>query len=135
MKNYIPLKKREARAQTLWNQYLRETRIPGFFELKILQPGDKSFPFSRIEKHQWDSLIAMEETGLVWKLSDEDSRQKPCDCFCAPPLPAYLVIRYPEGFFYMIRIKEVVKIREEGLISITEERAREVAEKIVKLST
>lgn len=130
--SYATMKKREAKFQTLWNQYIRETRIPGFFELK--QTPGKSLPFSKIEKHQWDSLLAMEESGLVWKLSDEDSRQKPCDCFCTPPLPAYLVIRYDE-LFYMVRIKEVVKIREEGLISITEERAKEVAEKIVKLST
>lgn len=134
MKDYIPVKKREAKAQTLWNQYLRETRIPGFFELKIVTEG-KSLPFSRIEKHQWDGLLAAEENGLVWKLSDEDSRQKPCDCLSIPPLPAYLVIRYPEGFFYMIPIKNVVKIRDEGVISITEDKAKEYAEKVVKLST
>lgn len=134
MRNYIAVKKREAKAQTLWNQYLRETRIQGYFELKIVTEGS-SLPFSKIEKHQWEGLQALEESGLVWKLSDEDSRQKPCDCFCVPPLPAYLVIRYPEGFFYMIPIKEAMKIREEGLISITEERAKQAAEKIVRLST
>lgn len=133
MSDYKPIKKREAQFQTLWNQYLRETRIQGYFELKVTD--NRYMPLSKIEKHQYDGLQAMEESGFVWKLSDEDGRQKPCDCFCAPPMPSYLVIRFPGGDCYMIRFKEVVKIREEGLISITEERAKQVAERIVRLST
>ncbi|VDM15603.1 unnamed protein product [Wuchereria bancrofti] len=79
--------------------------------------------------------MAAEENGLVWKLSDEDSRQKPCDCLCVPALPAYLVVRFPEGLFYMIRIKDVVKIRDEGVISITEDKAQEVKQESERCMT
>ena len=131
-RNYIPIKKREASSQTLWNQYIRATKIYGYFELKEAQKH--SLPFSRIEPHQWDGLIAMQENGLVWKLSDEDSRQKPCDCISTPPMTSYLVIRF-SGVFYMLPMKEVIKIRDEGIISITEEKSKTIAAKIVKLST
>ena len=122
--------KREAKWQTIWNQYLRESKIPGFFELK--QTSKNSLPFSTIEIHQYDGLQATERSGLVWKLSDEDRRQKPCDAISIPPLPSYLVIKFPDAY-YMIRINEIVKLREEGGISITLEKAQEVAEKVVRL--
>lgn len=122
------MKKKEAKWQTLWNQYLRETKIPGFFELK--QTDKNSFPFSQLEIHQYEGLQATERSGLVWKLSDEDRRQKPCDAISVPPLPSYLVIKFPDAY-YMIPIAEVVKLRESGVISITLEKANEIAEKRV----
>lgn len=124
------MKKQESKSQTVWNQYLRETRLPGFFELK--EAKGNSLPFSKIEIHQYDGLQATEKSGLVWKLSDEDRRQKPCDCISIPPLPSYLVIKFTDAF-YMIRIGEIVKLREEGGISITLEQARQIAEKIVEV--
>ncbi len=124
------MRKDEAKWQTIWNQYLRETKIPGFFELK--QATKDSFPFSRIEIHQYDGLQATEKNGLVWKLSDEDRRQKPCDAICIPPLPSYIVIKFTDAY-YMIRIGEIVKLREEGGISITLAQAKLIAERIVVL--
>lgn len=124
------MKKPEAKWQTIWNQYLREAKIPGFFELK--QSVKNSLPFSKIEIHQYDGLQATEKNGLVWKLSDEDRRQKPCDAISIPPLPSYLVIVF-SGTYYMIRIGEIVKLREEGGISITKEQAEKVAERIIVL--
>ncbi len=124
------MKKPEAKWQIIWNQYLREAKIHGFFELK--QTEKKSFPFSKIEIHQYDGLQATEKNGLVWKLSDEDRRQKPCDAICIPPLPSYLVIKFPDGY-YMIRIGEIVKLREQGGVSITLEQAKAIAERKVVL--
>ncbi len=126
----LEIRKKEAKWQTIWNQYLRETKIPGFFELK--QTLRESLPFSSIEIHQYDGLQAAERSGLVWKLSDEDRRQKPCDTLSVPPIPAYLVIKFPDAY-YMIRIGEIVKLRESGGISITREDAERVAEKVVRL--
>lgn len=120
----------EAKWQTIFNKYLRETGMPGFFELKCTT--NLSFPFSKIEQHQYEGLIAAEKNGLVWKLSDQDMRLKPCDTLSIPALPAYLVIKFPDGY-YCLRIGEVVKIRDEGVISITLQKAKEVAEKIVVL--
>ncbi len=132
---FFEMKKPEAKWQTIWNQYIREMRekgtpIYGFFELK--QTTKNSLPFSRIEIHQYDGLQATEKSGLAWKLSDEDRREKPCDSMSIPPLPSYIVIKFSDAY-YMIRIKEIVKIREDGGVSITREQAEKVAERIVKL--
>lgn len=126
--------KKESKWQTIWNQYLREKRkegkMYGYYELKQSTSG--SMPFSKIEIHQYDGLQATEKEGLVWKFSDDDRREKPCDCVCLPPLPSYLVIKFPDAY-YMIRITEVVKLREMGLISISLQKAKEIAEQIVVL--
>ena len=124
------MNKFEQKWQTLFNQYLREKRLYGFFELK--QTIKDFFPFAKIELHQYQGLQATEREGLVWKLSDEDSRQKPCDTLCIPPLPSYIVIKFPDGF-YMIRISHIVNMRESGVIGITLAQAKEIAEKIVVL--
>lgn len=122
------MKRSEADWQTVWNQYLREKKYYGFFELKATQL--KSLAFSKIEIGQYDGLQATEQSGLVWKLSDQDQRQKPCDTISAPPLPSYIVIKFSDAF-YSIRIEEIVKLREAGGIAITWEQAKKVAEKIV----
>lgn len=132
----LEMKKPEAKWQVTFNQYLREKRkkgeMYGFYELK--QTNGNSLPFSKIEIHQYDGLQATEKEGLVWKLSDEDRRQKPCDTICIPPLPSYLVIKFT-GAYYIIRIKDIVKLREEGGISITQLQAQMLAEKILVLDT
>ena len=126
--------KREAGWQILFNQYLREKQrkgeMFGFYELK--QTIKDSFPFSKIEINQYDGLQATERSGLVWKLSDQDQRQKPCDTLSIPPLPSYIVIKFPDGF-YCIRIKEIVQLRDSGQIGITLAKAKEIAEKVIRL--
>ena len=94
--------KKEAKWQTVWNQYVREKKLYGFFELK--QTDLESFPFSKIETVQYEGLQATEKHGLVWKFSDTDMRPKPCDSVSIPPLPSYLVIKFKDGF-YMIRFQ------------------------------
>jgi hypothetical protein len=81
---------------------------------------------------QYDGLQATAKSGLVWKMSDQDSRPKPCDCFSVPPLPSYLVIKFLDGF-YLLRIEDVVELRESGVISITRAQAKTLAEKIIIL--
>lgn len=120
--------KREAKWQIAFNQYLREKEIYCFYELKQTQA--ESFSFSKIETVQYDGLQATEKHGLVWKLSDEDRRPKPCDGFSIPPLPSYLVIKFLDGF-YMIRFGIIVEMRESGRISITKAEAVQLAEKII----
>lgn len=112
----------------IFNQYLREKKPSGFYELKVSLKD--YFAFSKIEQVQYDGLQATEKGGLVWKLSDEDSRPKPCDTLCIPPLPSYIVIAFDKTF-YFIRIKTIVDMREDGHISISREEALKVAEKIV----
>lgn len=125
--------KREAHFNTLLNQYLREMRKQGFYiyyELK--QTNTDSFAFGKIRKVQWDGLQAAEENGVIWKWSDEISRPKPLDGQSTPPLPSYLIIKFPDGF-YFIRFNKIVELRDSSVISISRGRAAEIADRIVKL--
>ena len=124
------MNKKEAKYQTLFNQYLREKKLTGFFELK--QTESETFPFAKIEQSQWEGLEATEKSGLVWKLSDEDQRPKPCDTLSIPPLPSYLVIKFPDGF-YLMRFQKIIDMRDNGLISISRSTAEILAEKIIKM--
>jgi hypothetical protein len=125
------MKKYEAYYNTMLCNYFREKKVYCYYELK--QTGNQdTFNFAKIEKVQWDGLQATEKNGLVWKLSDEISRPKPCDGFSIPPLPSYLVIKF-NNEFCLIRFGEIVKLRDEGVISITKKKAEEISEKIIKM--
>lgn len=122
--------KHEAHWQTIFNQYLREKKWYGYFELK--QTKAKTFNFKAIEQCQLDGLSAVEQSGLVWKLSDQDQRQKPCDTVYTPPLPAYLVIKFEDGF-YIIRSTEILKRIERGDKSINKASAMLVADRVIHM--
>lgn len=111
---------RESKSNTILNQYLREKRVYCYYELKIAKAG--RFNFGNIEDNQDEGLPALAKEGLVWKLSDEDSRKKPCDGFCTPPLPSYLVIKFGSSF-YFVEYKQIVEMRDKGYKSINEEEA------------
>ena len=122
--------KREQKWNTLLNQYFREKEFYCYYELK--QTDTESFQFAKIRKVQWDGAIAMEKSGLVWKFFDEISRPKPCDGVSIPPMPAYLIIKFKDEFCF-IRFEEIVRLREEGVISISKFVAEKISEKIIKL--
>jgi len=122
--------RKEAKWNTILNQYLKEKKFYCFYELK--QTDKDSFPFSKIEKVQWDGLQATEKNGLVWKLSDEESRPKPCDGLSAPPLPSYLIIKFKEKFC-LIRFNKILELRNEGVISVSRSKAEEISDKIIIL--
>jgi hypothetical protein len=122
--------KKEASYNSVLNRYFRETKFYCYYELKAT--NTESFQFSKIRKCQGEGLPALEKNGLVWKLSDEDSRAKPCDGMSTPPLPSYLIIKFKDGF-YFIRYEKIVKMQFEGIISISRSRAESLSEKIVKL--
>jgi hypothetical protein len=121
--------KREACWNTVLNQYFREKKLYCYYELK--QTMTESFQFAKIEKGQSEGLPALEKNGLVWKFSDEISRPKPCDGASIPPLPAYLIIKFKEEFCF-IRYEEIDRLRDEGVISITREKAEELSEIILR---
>lgn len=121
---------RENKAQIEFNAYLRKKRMHGFFELKVAKGG--TFNFNDIEENQYQGLQATEKEGLVWKLSDEDRRKKPCDTLCIPPLPSYLVIQFDRSF-YLIRFKHIVEMKKEGKVSISRGVAAGISEKIVQI--
>ena len=122
--------KKEQKWNTLLNQYLREKKFYCYYELK--QTMTESFQFGKIEKVQWEGLQSTEKNGLVWKWSDEISRPKPCDGVSIPPLPSYLIIKFKDEFC-CIRFNEILKLREEGVISISRLTAEELSEIIIKI--
>jgi len=119
---------RESKDNTVLNQYLREKQIYCYYELKTARGN--TFAFSKIEKNQDESLPALERAGLVWKLSDEDSRRKPCDGFCTPPLPAYLIIKFGKTFCF-IRYEKIQELRATGKKSITYEEAFKLSQRLI----
>jgi hypothetical protein len=122
----------ENQYQTFLSQYLREKKMYGFFELKVTTLNYLSF--NKIEPHQYEGLQATQKNGLVWKMSDQDIRLKPCDCFSIPPLPSYIVIRF-EDAYYIVNIKHIVNMKNDGKIAITRKEAKKVADKILKVTT
>lgn len=126
------MKKSEAKFQTIFNQYLRKKRLYGYFELK--ETSGLSLPFSAVKEHQVDGLLAAHSNGFVWKLSDEDSREKPFDCIHTTPLMGYVVIKYPNAF-YIINIYHFLAEKEVSPHkSLYEDRARAICIGEVKLS-
>lgn len=121
---------KESSANTILNQYLREKKLYCFYELKVAKGN--TFNFSKIEDNQDEGLPALAKEGMVWKWSDEDSRKKPCDGGCLPPLPAYLVIKF-KTLFIFIDYARIIELKDQGVKSITRERARELSTKIVNV--
>lgn len=126
--------KREAKAQVAWGRYVRELKLYGAFELK--QTTTDSLPFSAVEEHQIDGLLAVQSGGFVWKLSDLDIREKPFDMISTQALYGYVVIYYSQHrTFVMITIFDFVNEKEKSLKkSISFDRAVEIADLIVELS-
>ena len=90
------MKKTEANETTKITKFLSAeafSKFVGAIEFKIVEKG-KRFRLSQMEKHQIESLMAIKDGGLTWKLSDADPRQKPCD-----------VIRLPQGSQALVGVK------------------------------
>jgi hypothetical protein len=124
---------RENKTNTILNQYLREKRKEGFYcyyELKVVK--GHSFQFLKIEEGQHEGLPPLEKEGMVWKLSDEDRRRKPCDGFSTPPLPSYLVMKFDDAL-YFVRYFHIEKMRNEGKVSISMKTAKEIADKVIHI--
>lgn len=121
---------RESGLNTTLNQYLREKRMYCYYELKVVK--GKTFNFGQIEENQDEGLPALAKEGLIWKLSDEDVRKKPCDGFCAPPLPTYLVLYY-DSKFYFIAYGIISLLREEGQKSLKAVDFQRLSTKVVHI--
>lgn len=123
---------RESKTNTILNQYLREKRLYCYYELKVVR--GLFFSFDRIEINQDEGMPALAANGLVWKISDLDSRKKPCDGFCTPPLPAYLVLKFNE-IFYFLEYHHITRIKEEGRNSISFMEVQELSTRSFKVKS
>lgn len=123
------MNKREASITPKIEKYLKQNKVYCAYEIK--QTTTDSLPFSAVEDHQVNALVAIQEEGLCFKLSDADPRVKPCDGFNMPPVPAYVVIQYPKAFV-LITVNNFVHARMTNRKkSLTFEKAKEIADKIV----
>jgi hypothetical protein len=121
---------KEAKFQTVFNQYLRQTKMQGHFELK--QAIGNSLPYSKFEPHQIEALKAAQEGHFVWKYSDQDQRQKPFDCSSIPPLPSYVVVRFG-NVFYIIPVDSVIGEQGSGKKSLKRADAFRLCVKAVQM--
>ena len=119
------MKKREAQFQTIFNQYLRKKKLFGYFELKQARYG--SLAFNAVKKHQIEGLRSARMSGFVWKLSDEDSREKPFDCISVPPLMSYVVVNYTRRFYIITIYDFMAEMDSSERESLTEERAKKIS--------
>lgn len=120
------MNKREADFQVVFNKYLRKKGLTGVFELK--QTTGKTIRFNVVKEHQIEGLRAAQNSGFVWKLSDADIRMKPFDVIAAPPLRAYIVIKFP-GIFHVIPLDAYIAFRDSiGKSALTIGESCELAE-------
>lgn len=119
------MNKKEAKFQTVFNQYLRKKKLFGYFELKEAT-GD-SLPFSAIKQHQLNGLLAASRNGFVWKLSDQDQREKPFDCMYTKPAGAYVVIKYGKVFYIITAQMFHFQSEVSESKSLTKQRAKEIS--------
>lgn len=121
--------RQESKMTTKWNNYCRNKPFYGICELK--QTNSDKFYFHSFEPHQIDSLMAIEENGLVWKFSDQDQRLKPCDMISIGSNPAYVVIGFPTKIV-AIRITDFVNFMNNTQNSyILMGEAQEIADQVV----
>jgi len=124
------MKHREAHKTTVLNKALQTMNIYGYIEYK--QTKTSTFNLSNFEPHQLPSLEACQSNGLVWKISDADPRQKPCDTLSLPPgMTSWIGIIYDDCccFLYLDRVLDY-KLHNK---SITKDKAKELATYVVKL--
>jgi penicillin-binding protein-related factor A (putative recombinase) len=133
------MKKREAKFQTRFNQwlryvYLKNAKTAIAFELK--STDGKSIPFNAVQTHQKDSLYNAKHTCLIYKIPDDSAGFKPMDSFALCGVRAYVVLEFTRSKkWYLIDIDNWLayeKVSERK--SITEEEASGLAELVVSLS-
>ena len=128
------MRKREASFTLLFRHWLKANpmRTAAVFELKQTQTD--SFPFKNVEEHQLEALAAAwGPEGLIYKISDQSQGYKPCDIVYFRLSPAYIVIKYPK-FFCLIHASAFgAEMKTSTRKSLTSERAKEIAEKVIEL--
>ncbi len=125
--------KRESKFTTLFRHWLMANPLwSSAFELK--QTTSDSLPFSAVQEHQIDALLAVSEgkKGLLYKAPDDSRGIKPCDLLYLRNADAYVVIKYPK-FFCLIDVDTFVKEKKGNKRkSLTSERAEKIAFKVIR---
>ena len=139
---------KEKNLQVIFGNYLKENppNETAVYELKMCK--GKSMPFSQVAEHQIEALQQAKHGNLYHKITDQPvswgkntkmrfTKPKPCDCFNICKANAYIVIVYykprQKKEFILIDILQFITERDNSKRkSLTEARAREIADKIIK---
>ncbi len=120
------MKHREAKKTTDLDKMLPKLGIYGIVEYK--QTTSNRIRITDFQPHQIPSLEAFQQSGLVWKLSDSDPRQKPGDTISIPPgMTSWVGLIYDDCCCFVF-IDRILNLK-----SITKEQAKELATYIVKV--
>lgn len=123
------MKKREAAHTPKIEKYLKTKKMHCNWEIK--QTTTDSFPFAEVPEHQINSLLAAQQEGYTWKHSDADPRTKPFDGSTVPPLPGYIIIKYPPAFL-VITVNDFIETKKKSKRkSLTYTEACRIAIKII----
>lgn len=110
----------EKHFQAKFGPWIKKEKIKGLYELKISHGNTVTWMCFR--EQQLPSLWLAYTEGLYYKLSDASLGCKPMDCFFYKG-DTYVGVMYNipinQKDFYLIHIKEVMKIKESGAKSIT----------------
>lgn len=103
---------------------------PAAFELK--RTRGRSLALAEVKDHQLKALLMVESRGLHYKIPDGGYAQSPFDSFFLRGT-AYLVVAYGPvlGEFYLIPVNEITRLKESGVVSLTEKMAVEIGERHV----
>lgn len=122
---------RESKFTILFRHWLRANpRYSAAFELKQTQRDYISF--NAVQPHQIAALMAVQNQGLLYKISDETRGFKPFDLFYMRNEEAYVVIKYPLGFVLVdvgVFVEEKKKNKKK---SLKWKRAKEIAAEVVE---
>lgn len=139
---------KEKDLQVIFGRYLQENppNQTEVYELKMCKM--KSMPFTQVAEHQIEALWKAEFGNLYYKINDMPfiignskmrfTKPKPFDCMNIHDADAYVVIvfykpRQKKEFILICIGKFRAEILESDRKSLTEERAKEISTRIIKL--
>jgi len=121
------MKKREADFGKQFRAWVKNQKdLPSAaFELK--QTTLNYISFSALQEHQEHALLAAATSGVLYKAPDDSRGVKPFDFFFIKRAPAFVVIKYPQGF-EGISIENFIAERSQSTRkSLTYERAHQIS--------
>lgn len=127
------MKKLEARFTTLYIlPWLEKNAWSSFAWEAKHSKGKDSIPFSAVEDHQVKYLHKARTNNCIGKISDDSRGQKQFDGYVFHKSEAYLIFIYPEFWCFIDILVYENEERTSIRRSITSERARQIAYKIIE---
>jgi len=124
--------RREAKFTVLFRHWLRANPMAtSAFELK--QTQGNTIPFSCVQEHQIDALLAVKtKHGILYKAPDDSRGAKPFDMFYLRQAYAFVVIKFPGGFELIDIENFLLEKKRSKKKSLTYSRAKEISWMSVK---